>query len=224
VPSSIKEPGFQKGARRSPLHSSQRLRFAVTLLICVAAIYLPLAVAAYFSNATTDTDRKAAVLISGHAVTDHDHWLPPIALAGSYAAWTLYFNARDLKVKYFLSASRSDFINVLCSDTYQSIVLVGHGTYNSWRATDGYINNWDILALKERFHRKDGEWFQLTCSTRDFSPVSMGELVMKSGRVFYYQGGNVKGYDLILDALFGFRHIKDETFRSRSSTKVRLTL
>jgi hypothetical protein len=182
-----------------------------------------LAVAACISNAATVTDRKAAVLVSGHAVTDHDHWLPPIALAGSYAAWTFYFNARNLKVKYFLSASRNDFIDVLCSDTYQSIVLVGHGTYNSWRATDGYINNWDILALKGRFREKDGEWFQLTCSTRDFSPVSMGDLVMKPGRVFYYQGGNVKGYDLILDALSGFRHIKDETLRNRSLTNRRPT-
>lgn len=119
-------------------------------------------------------------------------------------------------MKYFLSASRNDFVDVLCSDTYQSIVLVGHGTYNSWRATDGYINNWDILALKGRFREKDGEWFQLTCSTKDFSPVSMGELVMKPGSVFYYRGEDVKGYDLILDALSGFRHIKDETLRNQS--------
>ncbi len=104
-------------------------------------------------------------------------------------------------------------MNVLENEKYQSIVLAGHGSYNSWRATDDSIENDTIKAMDGRFKRKRGEWFQLTCPVQDYSPVQLGQLVMSHGRSYYYGGHGAGFYDFVADALTAFWHIKRETRR-----------
>jgi hypothetical protein len=103
------------------------------------AVYVPFAIAAFISDVMTSSDEYAAIMLSAHAVTDYDYWAPPLAFLGSYPAWTLYFNSKGLRTDYFFAATTQDFQNVLENEKYQSIVLVGHGSYNSWRATDRAI-------------------------------------------------------------------------------------
>jgi hypothetical protein len=149
------------------------------------AVYVPLAITAFISDFTTNSDEYAAIMLSAHAATDYDYWAPPMAFLGSYPAWTLYFNSKGLKTDYFFAATTQDFLNVLKNDKYQSIVLVGHGSYNSWRATDGHIDNHTIKAIDGRFKKKGGEWFQLTCPVQDYAPVQLGQLVMSHGKSYY---------------------------------------
>ena len=178
------------------------------ILACLTIIYVPIAAIAFVSDLKTDTEKYAAILLSAHAITDYDHWAPPIAFLGSYPAWTLYFNSKGLKTDYIFSAAKKDFMSVLLNDKYQSIVLVGHGSYNCWRATDEMVTNSDIEMMEGKFKKKKGEWFQLSCPSADYSPKQMGELVMASGKSYYYDGDRAGNIDFVMDALFAFRHIK----------------
>jgi hypothetical protein len=194
-------------------------RLGAIICTCLMAVYVPLAITAFISDLMTNSDEYAAIMISAHAATNYDYWAPPMAFLGSYPAWTLYFNSKGLRTDYFFAATKQDFLNVLEDERYQSIVLVGHGTYNSWRATDGNIDNHTIKAMDGRFKKKRGEWFQLTCPVQDYSPVQLGQLVMAHGRSYYYNGQGVNTYDLVMDALTAFWHIKAET-REREQIRV----
>ena len=180
------------------------------ILVSLLVIYIPIASIAFISNLTTKSDNYVAILLSAHAFTNYDHWAPPIAFFGSYPAWTLYFNSKGLKTDYIFSATKKDFINVILDEKCLSIVLVGHGSYNNWQATDGIVGNFDIERLKGKFKKKAGEWFQLSCSFSDYSPIQLGEMVMENGKSYYYNGENAGTIDFVLDALFAFRHIKAE--------------
>ena len=186
------------------------LKVALALSVCTLLVYIPTATVAFISDQKMRSDRYAAILISAHAIAGNDHWLPPIAFAGSYPVWTLYFNARGLKPDYFFSATHKDFVTVLQDERYQSIVLVGHGSYNHWRATDQEVSVFDIERLEGTFTKKSGEWFQLTCGNREFSDIQLGERVMRSGRPHAY---NSDAYALhfIIDALTPFWIIKSAT-------------
>ena len=100
------------------------LKATKVFCICALAIYIPIAAIAYTSNERTHTDQYAAILVSAYAIFGNDHWLPPLALLGSYPSWTLYFKNRGLKTEYFLSATCDEFKRVLLDYKYQSVVLV----------------------------------------------------------------------------------------------------
>ncbi len=186
------------------------LKIAQAFFICTLLVYIPAATIAFISDQKTRSDRYAAILISAHALAGNDYWLPPIAFAGSYPAWTLYFNARGLKPDYFFGATHKDFVDVLQDKRYQSIVLVGHGSYNHWRATDQEVSVFDIERLEGTFDKKSGEWFQLTCGNREFSDIQLGEPVMRSGRSHAYSS-NAYALHFIIDALTPFWLIKSAT-------------
>ena len=195
---------------------SPLLKVAKLFFVCALAIYIPMTAIAYISNERTSTERYAAILVSAHAILGNDHWLPPIALLGSYPSWTLYFNKKGLKTEYILSATSNDFKRVLLNDKYQSVVLVGHGSFNSWRATDDSISVLDVQRMAGKYAKKDGEWFQLSCASQDFSDVQLGEPVMKSGRSFAYKG-EAGMIHFVVDALTPFWIIKADTQKRYAS-------
>jgi hypothetical protein len=87
---------------------------------------------------------------------------------------------------------------------------VGHGSYNLWRATDDEIANLDIEQMQGTFKKKKGEWFQLSCAGKDYSPVQLGELVMANGKSYCYNGDTGMLY-FVIDALTAFKLIKRQT-------------
>jgi hypothetical protein len=188
-----------------PLAKASRI-----LAMCLLAVYIPAATVAFVSNWCTDTHRYAAILLSANAFTGYDYWAPPLAFLGSYPAWTLYFNRKGLKTDYIFSATYKDFVRVLQDDKYQSMVMVGHGSYNSWVATDREVTNNDIERLANTFTKKSGEWFQLSCGAPDYSDVQLGELVMPKGQVYAYDR-EVGTLHFIIDALVPFHQIKAST-------------
>lgn len=183
-------------------------------------VYLPYATIATISNITTSSDKYAAILLSADAFTGYDYWAPPLAFLGAFPSWNLYFNSKGLKTDYIFAADRADFKRVVKDSKYQSVVLVGHGSFNSWGATDGAVFNEHVLTLRGRFEKKKGEWFQLTCPAKDYSSVHLGETVMdeKEGQVYYYNGEKAGNYDFVWDALFFFSHLKAEA-REREEAK-----
>jgi len=196
-------------------------RVTMVLLTGLAIGYIPYAAVAWISDISTKSDQYAAILLSADAITGHDHWAPPIAFAGSYPSWTLYFNSLGLKTDYIFSATKKDFINVILDEKYQSIVLVGHGSYNNWQATDEIVGNFDIERLKGKFKKKTGEWFQLSCPSSDYSPIQLGEMVMENGKSYYYNGESAGNIDFVFDALFAFRHIKAEAEKRKRRLDVK---
>lgn len=185
-------------------------RCFLVLLIGLSLGYIPYAAVAVISDLNIESDRYAAILLSADAITGYDHWAPPIAFLGSYPSWTLYFNSLGYKTDYIFSATYQDFVEVLKDEKYQSIVLVGHGSFNCWKATDDLICTFDVERLTGQFNKKNGEWFQLSCPSSDYSPKHLASMVMASGNYYYYSGESADNRDFVLDALFAFNHIKAE--------------
>ena len=195
----------------------QIYRFCKKIFIYLMYIYIPAsALAAVTNNVILKEERYAAILLSGYAFSDYDYWASPIAFLGSYPAWTLYFNFNGVKTDYFFNATKNDMKNVLIDPKYESIVMVGHGSRNGWRATDRFVSNDDINEWKEEFAPKTGEWFQLSSAGSDTYPEHIGELVMDNKDKVYYYSGDVAGTTMfVTDALTGFRLIKYQTHKRR---------
>ena len=154
--------------------------------------------------------------ISDCSLSTVSAWASPIAFLGSYPAWTLYFNFNGVKTDYFFNATKNDMKNVLIDPKYESIVMVGHGSRNGWKATDSFVSNDDVNEWKELFEPKKGEWFQLSCAGYDTYPEHIGELVMDNKDKVYYYSGDVAGTTMfVTDALTGFRLIKYQTHKRR---------
>jgi len=195
----------------------QIYRFCKKIFIYLMYIYIPAsALAAVTNNVILKEERYAAILLSGYAFSDYDYWASPIAFLGSYPAWTLYFNFNGVKTDYFFNATKNDMKNVLIDPKYESIVMVGHGSRNGWKATDSFVSNDDVNEWKELFKPKKGEWFQLSCAGSDTYPEHIGELVMDNKDKVYYYSGDVAGTTMfVTDALTGFRLIKYQTHKRR---------
>ena len=197
----------------------QIYRFCKKIFIYLMYLYIPAsALAAVTNNVILKEERYAAILLSGYAFSNYDYWASPIAFLGSYPAWTLYFNFNGVKTDYFFNATKEDMKNVLIDPKYESIVMVGHGSRNGWRATDRFVSNDDINEWKEEFAPKTGEWFQLSCAGADLYPEHVGELVMDDKEKVYYYSGDVAGTSMfVTDAVTGFRLMKYQTHKRRLS-------
>ena len=197
----------------------QIYRFCKKIFIYLMYLYIPAsALAIVTNNVILKEERYAAILLSGYAFSNYDYWASPIAFLGSYPAWTLYFNFNGVKTDYFFNATKNDMKNVLIDPKYESIVMVGHGSRNGWRATDRFVSNDDINEWKEEFAPKTGEWFQLSCAGTDKYHEHIGELVMADKEKVYYYSGDVAGNTMfVTDALTGFRLMKYQTHKRRLS-------
>jgi len=195
----------------------QIYRFCKKIFIYLMYIYIPAsALATVTNNVILKEERYAAILLSGYAFSDYDYWASPIAFLGSYPAWTLYFNFNGVKTDYFFNATKNDMKNVLIDPKYESIVMVGHGSRNGWKATDSFVSNDDVNEWKELFEPKKGEWFQLSCAGSDTYPEHIGELVMDNKDKVYFYSGDVAGTTMfVTDALTGFRLMKYQTNKRR---------
>ena len=203
--------------RYTRFDSKSLAKFSRKSLVLLSFIYVPLATLATISNYfVVKEDKYAAIMLSGYAFSNYDYWASPLAFLGSYPAWTLYFNLKGYRTDYFFNATKQDLKNVLINSKYQSIVLVGHGSKNAWRATDDLVSNLEILSWQPLFSKKTGEWIQLSCPTSDDYPEHIGELVMDNkSKVYFYNGDKAGNLEFVTDALTGFQLIKYETQKRR---------
>lgn len=156
------------------------------IVLYILVIHISLGLIAATRNALIRHKEYGAILISDYAITRNDYWASPLAYFGAYPYWTYYFNNRGMKAKWFLRAKSTDLAKVIKDRECQSIVLVGHGSFNAWQATDMDVTNTEVNVMMRGEPKKRGEWLQLTCGVDDISPIKMGELVMDKSRVYSY--------------------------------------
>lgn len=191
-----------------PFFTRARIKkILVKAIIPFLAVYAIAALITAVRDNGINNDEYAAVLLSDHAITRFDYWASPAAFLGSYLSWSYYFNYQNLKTKWFLRAKSMDLEKVIRDPKCRSIVLVGHGNLNAWRATDMIFTNTEVEKIMTGLPRKKGEWLQLTCGEEDFSPVRMGEIVMEKTNVFTYRGP-ATFYAFVADAIFCFKFLK----------------
>ncbi len=195
-----------------PFFTGARIRLILRRVVLpFFIVYSILAISTTVRDMNIQSNQYAAVLLSDHALTKYDYWASPSAFFGSYITWTYYFNNKDIKVKWFLRAKSTDLKRVIRDVNCQTIVLVGHGSLNTWKATDMVVSNLEVEEMMSGIPKKKGEWLQLTCGEEDFSPVRMGELVMEKEHVFTY-GKAATTYMFIADAIFSFKYLKKQGF------------
>ena len=182
-----------------------RLFFRYVALYTVV-IHVSLGIIAGIRNRLVKNTEYGAILISGQAFTKYDYWASPLAWFGAYPYWTSYFNNRGLKARWVLNAKGLDFEKAIEDEKCVSMVLVGHGSFSLWAATDMDITPDEVSRLMAGRKKKPGEWLQLTCGVDEGLP-KIGELVMEKDRVYTYDE-SINAYYLATDALFGFKYIK----------------
>jgi hypothetical protein len=192
-----------------PFFTKKRVQFILRRIILpFFAVYIVLAAITAIRDLSINNNEYAAVLLSDYAFWQYDYWASPSAFLGSYIPWTYYFNNRNMHVKWFLRAKGNDLEKVIKDKECQSIVLVGHGDIDSWRATDMEVSNSLVEKMMKGATKKRGEWLQLSCGADSKYFVKMGELVMQDkGKVFTYHK-SVTTYVFVFDALSGFRYLK----------------
>ena len=179
-------------------------RYAVLYALIV---HVGLGAVAAVRNHRTRGAEYGAILISGQAFTKYDrYWASPAAAFGAYPYWTAYFNNRGMKARWFVGAKSADLENAVKDPNCVSIVLVGHGSFSLWEATDKDVSNEEMAAMMKGLPKKKGEWIQLTCGFDEGLP-KLGTLVMEPDRVYTYEH-TINAYYLVTDALFGFKYIK----------------
>jgi hypothetical protein len=192
-----------------PFFTRSRIKkILIKAVIPFLAVYAVAALITAARDNGINNEEYAAVLLSDHALTRFDYWASPAAFLGSYLSWSYYFNNQNIKTKWFLRAKSMDLEKVIRDPKCRSMVLVGHGNLNAWRATDRRVTNFEVEKMMTGIAMKKGEWLQLTCGEEDFSPVRMGELVMETGNVYTYRGP-ATFYDFAVDAISGFKLLKD---------------
>lgn len=197
------------------LTKERRRFFLRRIFLPILIVHFGLCVAATANNALRKKDIYAAILISDYAVTKYDYWASPLAFAGAYPYWTYYFNNRGMKVKWFLRAKSTDLAKVIRDEKFQSIVLVGHGSFNSWQAVDMLVTNAEVVKMMEGVKKKRGEWIQLTCAVEVQWPIRIGELVMEPRNVYAYDD-RANTFYFVMDAILGFKLIKSKLIHSNA--------
>lgn len=189
------------------------------IILPIIIVHFTLSLAATLRNSYIPKEKYAAILISDYAITKYDYWVSPLALIGAYPYWTYYFNNRGLKVRWTLRAYAHHLADAIKDPRCQSIVLVGHGSFNSWQAVDSLVTNKEVLQMIQGLPKKSGEWIQLTCAVKDFWPIRMGELVMNKENVYTYDD-SVNTFYFVTDAIFGFKLIKSKYIHENSLVRV----
>lgn len=140
-----------------PFFTKTRIQFILRRIIFpFFAVYSVLAILTAIRDMNIKSDQYAAVLLSDHALTKYDYWASPSAFLGSYITWTYYFNNKDVKVKWFLRAKSTDLKRVIRDGNCQSIILVGHGSVNTWKATDMVVSNLEVEEMMNGVPKKKG--------------------------------------------------------------------
>ena len=189
--------------------TKKRIQFILRRIILpLLLIYIGVGMIATIRNMSIKNNEYAAILLSDYAISEYDYWASPCAFLGAYIPWTYYFNNRDMKVKWFFRAKSIDLEKVIQDKDCQSIVLVGHGSLNSWQATDMLVTNSRVSDMVKGIPKKKGEWLHLSCGVEDAYPVKMGELVMEKKEKVYTYSKSINLYILVTDALFGFKYLK----------------
>jgi len=189
-------------------------------LIFYIPIYL---VASYSNNYLMPKDGpRAAIVVSGFAFGVMDFWIAPVVYVGSYPGFIYYFNNQDIPVDYIVNATKEDLLEVVKDEKYQSVVLVGHGSRNSWRAADESVTNMELkmMDMLSEFKKKSGEWIQLSCAVPGVYDEHLGEHVMQNKEdVYFYSEDTVGTPSMVADALSGFKYIKYRTEEWRKTPR-----
>ncbi|MBI4016706.1 MAG: hypothetical protein HY363_03360 [Candidatus Aenigmarchaeota archaeon] len=158
-------------------------------------------------NSIQPKENRTAVLISDSHYEETRPTLSPILKTLMYVPLTIYYNVDNSGVDWILHAQSSDLEQILQDENYKNIVLVGHGSYNSWSATDRTVTEEDIIQWQTT---KKEELLQLTCVKNDGSTPFGNEI---SDANYHYKVGNS---DIVLptlmavDLLTGFPVLKGQ--------------
>jgi len=92
-----------------------------------------------------------------------------------YTPITAKRNAEGHKVRWVSNVTRDIFLDMLSDEQYQNIILIGHGNWNSYYASDGKVTAEDILD--KGFKKKKGALYQHTCGGGD--GLRLGEVLLE---------------------------------------------
>jgi len=140
---------------------------------------------------------KAAILISSYKQEKIDY----LKFAGKYLLYLgpmiAYFNGTNKKVRIFNNATKSDLEEVLNDESYQSIVICGHGAKYFWTDSKGE----DVISTLidiEPEKKKKGEFLQMTCGSNHNFP-SLSEVFLENPKNgFYFTKEKVRAIDIAL--------------------------
>jgi len=156
-------------------------------------------------NSVQSSSMRTAVLISDYHYDEIRPLLSPTIETSVYLPMTLYFNSDGSQVEYVRHATSSDLERICRDDNYKNVVLVGHGTYNTWWATDREVTQADI---REWVTSRKEQWMQLTCAGNKSDAPLGNEAADENYHYNVGDSGMVSPTLIAIDLLTGFPVLK----------------
>ncbi|MCK4553251.1 hypothetical protein KAT80_03535 [Candidatus Pacearchaeota archaeon] len=123
----------------------------------------------------TSGDKKAKCLIFDEPLTEWQDLI--LGVKGVVAR---FFTQRNVKVSYKHKARSNDLRDVLEDETFQNVVVMGHGGRNCWGARDGIVYTKDINEWMKGLPKKRGYFIQFTCGDEKGKPLGYSVLEDKN--------------------------------------------
>jgi len=134
----------------------------------------------------TSGDEKAKVLVFDEPITEWQN-----LFLGVKGAVARFFTEKDTRVDYKHNARSDDLRAVLEDDTYQNIVIMGHGGRNQWCARDGVVYTEDLDEWMEDLPKKKGYFIQFTCGDEEGKPLGYNVVEDRSKILGYTESVNL---------------------------------
>ncbi len=181
----------------------------------------------FLVNILTVSETKTAVFASGW---DRDKGWPTklnayIIAFGSYCPITLRQNMRGFHTDWFLDPEAADILVRLGEPAYDNVVLIGHGSIESFTTKDGGISSCDIVCWN--IAKKKGELIQHTCGVRFSCLPSLREVLLENPEKGYgfnyvvktWENGS-RAYLELVKQFYRSWHLPEKKSLSRGSYSV----
>lgn len=205
----------------------RRVSFLTLLVIATCNLLAIFCVG--FVNSLVKSETKTAVFASGwHRDNGWPTQLNALAIVfGAYVPITLRQNLRGFHTDWYLDPSAWEVIEKMADPAYENIVLIGHGTRESFATKDGGINSLWVSMMG--IHKKKGELIQHTCGSSFWPIISLRNALLEDPDKGYYFNHNVDIFENGLRAYLEFgrevlRRIRSETNTPKTSFWGCLTL
>lgn len=176
----------------------------------------------FLVNSLTVSETKTVVFASGW---DKPPQLPSPVIAKiiafvSYAPITLRQNLRGFHTDWYSDPSAWEVIEKIADPAYENIVLIGHGTRESFATKDGGISSLWVSMMG--IHKKKGELIQHTCGSSFWPIISLRKALLEDTSQGYYFNYKVHIFENGLRAYIELgrevlRRIRSETNTPKTS-------
>lgn len=168
----------------------KRLLLGTSLILCLNTASIPIS---YLINRNIRSEKNTIVFTSGKSnLKDYGISEIPSSLMSGITNFFMYTpiilgqNLKGNKVYWCSNPSLEKFAEEICNPYYDNIIIIGHGSKDSFALFDGDIHACDLRSMPLPY--RNGEFYQYTCGQGDNSETLRDVLFSNCKRSKTFEG------------------------------------